>query len=122
MREQPSAQLSVRVPHGSAREAIFLHFPRDGHRKCVDESNIAGNLVVGYLALTEVLKGFFRCMMAISQSNARANDFAIFLVWNSNHGNIEHRRMSVEEFLISRGEIFSPPRIIISFTRPTILQ
>src|SRR6516162_2910541 len=80
-------------------QQVLLNLARHRLREAVHEAHIARHLVVGDLSATELADVLFGRPDSIAQPDASADLFTIPVVRNPHHGDIEHRRMAIEELL-----------------------
>src|SRR5882724_12582353 len=78
---------------------ILRNFPRDGHRKLVQESHVPRYLEPRNLTHTELTNFARSCLRAGAQDDAGTNLLAVFPVRNPNHLHVLYFGMAVEKFL-----------------------
>src|SRR5882724_6275395 len=78
---------------------ILRNFPRDGHRKPVQESHVPRDLEPRNLTHAELTNFARSCLRAGAQDDAGTNLLAVFPVRNPNHLHVLYFWMAVEKFL-----------------------
>src|SRR5271169_103276 len=80
-------------------DQIFLHLAADRERKALHEAHVAGHLVMRNSAAAELPNFFLSGHHAVAQPDAGANGLAIPRVRHADHGDVEYRWMTIQEFL-----------------------
>src|SRR2546423_6810998 len=79
---------------------VLLHLAGDGHRKLVDDDDVARDLVVSELAVAELADRVgVEARDAFAQNDPRAQLLAVMLVRDAYHLHVRNRWVGVEELL-----------------------
>src|SRR3990172_10455257 len=85
--------------HHLLADQVFLDLSGDGRRECIDEADMARDLVVGDLAATELANLLLTRALAGAQPDPRADFLAVFVVRHTDDRDIPDLGVAKQEFL-----------------------
>ena len=114
--------LQLQFPDRHLAQLEFLNLAGCGHGVGIYKLHILGVLIVGNLTPTEIPDLIRSHLHTFFQDNGSHDLLAILAVGNAVHLDVGDFRVSVEKLFDFPGVDIFPPRIIMFFMRPVILQ